>query len=68
MEKLEYMNQAGDGDMVDKNSKYYLKSEYKDEIYVVGKGTKLERDLNVEGNDEGDVRELITSIKAKLMP
>lgn len=54
--------------MVNKKSRYYLKSEYKDEFYKTENGIKLERDLKVEGNYDFRVRDVTTDIKSKLMP
>lgn len=57
----------GDG-MVNKNSKYYMKSTYESKCTGNENYTNYERKLTVVGNDKHEVEVAAPSIKAKVMP
>ena len=54
--------------MVDKKSRYYVKSEYSQGIYGDKKETMLIREINVDGNDNFWVKEATTELKRRMMP
>ncbi|MEM5782054.1 MAG: hypothetical protein QXD43_02550 [Candidatus Aenigmatarchaeota archaeon] len=54
--------------MVNKNSKYYMKSTYESKCTGNENYTNYERKLTVVGNDKHEVEVAAPSIKAKVMP
>lgn len=54
--------------MVDKYSKYYMKSTYESKCYGNENYTNYERKLTVVGNDKHEVEVAAPSIKRKVMP
>lgn len=53
---------------MDKDSKHYLKTTYKLEIYGDGKSTTCEKEFTIYGNDKDNVDSSAGWIKSKVMP
>jgi hypothetical protein len=54
--------------MVDKTSRYYMKSSYENKTYTDKNSTTVERNFHIEGNDRAYVRNCASWIESDVMP